>query len=98
MHVLSVLSLASLAMAAPSVTKRGEPAALLTPPKSANAKIIPNEYIIKMKETAKVSIASTKYKAARTYTSGGFKGFAATLSKEQLKEIRDDPNVSEYPS
>jgi len=93
MQVLSVLSLAGLALAAPSLPRRAEPAALLTPVKSASAKVIPDQYIVKMKDTAEVSVASTKYKAKNTYKSDGFKGFAATLSAEQLKEIRDDPNV-----
>jgi hypothetical protein len=95
MQVLSVLSLAGLAMAAPSLPRRAEPAALLTPAKSASAKVIPDQYIVKMKDTAEVSVASTKYKAKNTYKSDGFKGFAATLTAEQLKEIRDDPNVSD---
>ncbi|KAL6849602.1 hypothetical protein ACO1O0_009143 [Amphichorda felina] len=46
-----------------------------------------------MKETSEVSKASAMYNAAHTYKSGGFKGFAATLSKEQLEAVRNDPNV-----
>ena len=94
MHVLSILSLASLALAAPSLTMRAEPAPLLVPRESSNTMVLPDKYIVKMKERAEVSKASAMYKAAHTYKSGGFKGFAATLSKEQLEAVRNDPNVS----
>lgn len=94
MHVLSILSLASLSLAAPAITVRAEPAALLTPREAPNARIIPNEYIIKLKQTAKASAASSTYKTAHTYSSDGFKGFAATLTAAELETIRNDPNAS----
>lgn len=92
MQILPVLSLASLALAAPSIRGRAEAAALLRP-QGANVKPLPNKYIVKMRDSAEVSTASTKYNADRTY-SHAIKGFAATLQAEQLEAIRNDPNVS----
>lgn len=80
-----------MALAAPSLTRRAEPAALLTPRVSAQA--IPGKYIVKMAKNAEVSIAATTYKAVHTYKSHSFKGFAAHLDDEQLEAVRNNPNV-----
>lgn len=95
MHVLSILTLASMALAAPSLTRRAEPAALYTPRLSTQA--IAGKYIVKMKSSAEVSITATTYKAHHTYGSKSFKGFAATLDAEALEAVRNHPDVSYWP-
>ena len=90
MQILSVLTLASLAFAAPApAVKRTEPAALLKP----RGEVIPGKYIVRMKDAADMSIAATTYGASHTYTSKSFKGFAASLDEESLETIRNNPNV-----
>lgn len=91
MYVFSVLPCASLALAAPAITTRAEPAPLLAP-RDAAAKVLPDKYIVKMKNSAEISIASTKYSASHTFNHG-IKGFSAKLSQKQLEEIRNDPDV-----
>lgn len=98
MHVLSVLTLGSAlfgaaAHGATTSARSTEPgvAALLTPESS---RLIPGRYIVKMRKGADVSVASTTYDTVHTYTSEGFRGFAATLSDEELEAVRRDPDVS----
>ena len=93
MHVLSILSLSSLALAVPAMNERPEPAALLMP-RSGNANVIPGRYIVKMKDAAEISRTAKSYKARHTYGSRKFKGFAATLSDAELEEVRKNPHVS----
>ncbi|KAI9158947.1 Cuticle-degrading protease-like protein [Paramyrothecium foliicola] len=88
MQVLSVLTLASLAAAAPAL-KRAEPAALLKP----QGEVVPNKYIVRMSDASDVSIAATTYQASHTYNSRGFKGFASELDDEALEAVRNDPSV-----
>ncbi|CAM1505947.1 Fc.00g115840.m01.CDS01 [Cosmosporella sp. VM-42] len=92
MHVLSILTLSSLALAAPAIHERAEPAALLMP-RGANAKVIPGRYIVKMKDGAEIARTAKTYKARHTYGSRKFKGFAAALSDTELEEIRKNPHV-----
>lgn len=98
MQVLSVLALGSVffgaAMQSGATPARGPElgvAALLTPETS---RIIPGRYIVKMRPGADVSAASALRDTLYSYTSDGFRGFAATLSEEELEVVRRDPDVS----
>ena len=98
MQVLSMLSLASMALAAPAVTKRAEPAPVLAARDVSNA--IAGKYIVKMKNSAEISIAAETYKAQHRYTSKKFRGFAAKLDGAALEELRNrsDVRISEAVS
>ena len=91
MHVHSTLFVAASALAAPALGIRDEPAPLLAP-RDASAKLLADKYIVKMKDSAEVSVSSNKYKAAHTFNHG-IKGFSAELSQTQLEEVRNDPDV-----
>ena len=94
MHVLSVLTLASMALAAPANTKRAEPAALLTP-RGTNTRIIPGKNIVRMKDGVDASEIAKVYNAKHTFNSHeSFSGFAGALDDKALSEIRDDPDAS----
>ncbi|PHH90133.1 hypothetical protein CDD83_4415 [Cordyceps sp. RAO-2017] len=91
---LSVLiALLPFVLASPTA-KRSEPAPLLTPPGS---KLIPDKYIVKFKDgftTAAVdqTISALSGKADQVYTHA-FRGFAGHLSAEDLKTLREHPQV-----
>jgi hypothetical protein len=92
MFALAALSLLSLAMAAPSApSERAEPAALLKASDSERA--ISGQYIVKMKNTAEVSLLSSSYDVIHSYTSDGFRGFSAKLDDAALEQIRNSPDV-----
>jgi hypothetical protein len=88
-----LLALLPIVMAAPS--KRAFPAPVLVP---RDAQLVEGKYIIKMKSGAGSSsvssaISSIAADADQTYTHS-FKGFAASLSPQELEKLRNDPNVS----
>ncbi|KAI9901667.1 hypothetical protein N3K66_003484 [Trichothecium roseum] len=91
MQVLSMLSLASMALAAPAITKRAEPAPVLAARDTSKA--IAGKYIIKMKNSAEITIAADTYKAQHRYSSDKFRGFAASLTEADLNELRNHSDV-----
>lgn len=97
MRASTLLALLPMAMAAPSTSpmKRESPAPVLVP---RGAELIEGKYIVRMKKdsiTAAVAGAVSKIASDADYTyTNKFKGFAATLTDEEVKELQKDPNVS----
>nr|ADK74313.2 alkaline serine protease P32 [Metapochonia rubescens] len=95
MHLSALLTLLPAVLAAPAtIGQRAEPAPLFTPKAES---IISGKYIVKFKDgvvrTATddaVSILSSK--ADRIYEHA-FNGFAGPLTKEELKTLRNHPDV-----
>lgn len=87
-----MLSLASMALAAPAITKRAEPAPVLAARDTSKA--IAGKYIVKMKNSAEITIAADTYKAQHRYSSDKFRGFAASLTEADLNELRNHSDVS----
>lgn len=95
MRAATLLSILPLAAAAPSV--RSAPAPVIVP-RGGNG--IEGKYIIRMKPNSistaiESSISAIQAEADYTY-SRSFRGFAASLSPEELEKLQMDPNVS-YP-
>ncbi|KAM5361425.1 hypothetical protein ACJZ2D_013115 [Fusarium nematophilum] len=92
MRTATLLPLLPLALAAP--TKRAEPAPILRP---RGVQLVDGKYIVKMKtgvQAASVSSAVSSIEADADYTyENSFRGFAASLSDKELKNLQDDPNV-----
>ena len=62
--------------------------------------MIDGKYIIKLKHEAKTGSLETTMQsvaadADHVYNTGLFTGFASGLTADELKKLRDDPNVSE---
>lgn len=96
MHVLSLLSMATLALTAPNMTrKRAEPAPLFKALDSnPSAKAIPGRYLVRLSEAAEAPSIAQTHNAVHTYSSKGFKGFAADLDDDALEAVRNRPDVS----
>jgi subtilisin family serine protease len=92
MRAATLLALVPLALAAPA--KRSSPAPLVVP---RDAEPVQGKFIVRFKNdavsTAEVSaISSIAANADYTYSTA-FRGFAASLSDEELGALRDDPTV-----
>ncbi|KAI9897998.1 hypothetical protein N3K66_006358 [Trichothecium roseum] len=95
MRSAALLALLPLALAAPSTAaKRDSPAPVMVP---RNSELVEGKYIVRMKKDSPktaVSSAVSKIAASADYTyASGFSGFAASLSKEELKSLQNDPQV-----
>ncbi|ROT36137.1 cephalosporin C acetylhydrolase, partial [Sodiomyces alkalinus F11] len=98
MHYSTLLALLpAMAMASPlaAQTKRDVPAPLLKP---RGADILADKYIVKMKDGLRSSsiqstISTYAAKADHVYKLSHLRGFAGTLTAEELQTLRDDPNV-----
>lgn len=93
MHAAALLALLPLALAAPQ--KRDALAPLILPRQS---QAVPGKYIVKMKNGARQgsvtnAVSSIQAEADFTY-SRGFRGFAASLSPEEVQKLRLNPDVS----
>ncbi|VUC26866.1 unnamed protein product [Clonostachys rosea] len=95
MHVLSMISMATLALAAPNMArKRAEPAPLFKAlDTNPSAKVVPGRYLVKLSETAEAPGIAQTHSAIHTYNSKGFKGFAAELDDGALEAVRSRPDV-----
>ncbi|KAI1435525.1 peptidase S8/S53 domain-containing protein [Xylaria sp. CBS 124048] len=94
MRSAAILAALPLALAAPS--KRAAPAPVLTP---KHAQIVDGKYIVKLKTGPSTLEAHTSVisgKAVHTYTAGGFTGFSASLTDEDIATLQNMPDVSEY--
>ena len=95
MQLLALLALVPAVLAGPAAfTKRAEPAPLLTP-QAKN--IIADKYIVKFKNDP-ASISSDRtindFTSKADFVYGAtFHGFAGSLTKNELKLLRDHPNV-----
>ncbi|KAI5860521.1 peptidase S8/S53 domain-containing protein [Durotheca rogersii] len=89
----TLLALLPLALAAPS--KRAQPAPILRP---RGAQVIEGKYIIKMKAEAddasvQSSIQSFATNADFVYNSNKFRGFASSLSPEEVETLQNNDDV-----
>lgn len=93
MRVSILLALSQLAMAMPS--RRAIQAPVLVP---RGGQLVEGKYIVKMKRdahSAAVDKAIAGIKAVPDYTyTHSFAGFSATLTPEELENMKNDPNVS----
>jgi hypothetical protein len=94
MRSSTLLALLPLAMAAPPA-KRDSPAPLLAP---RGAQLITDKWIVKIRGDAATTatesaISSIAADADYVYKTN-FRGFASTLTAEELKKLQNDPNVS----
>lgn len=95
MRSATLLALLPMAMAAPSATRRDSPASVIVP---RNAKLVEDKFIVRFKKdvvsasTVSSAIASIAADADYTY-SRAFTGFAATLTAEELENLRNDDSV-----
>lgn len=95
MHLSALLTLLPAVLAAPAtIDQRAEPAPLFAP-KAQD--IIPGKYIVKFKDgIARIAtdnaISALSSKADHVYEHA-FNGFAGSLSKEELKTLRNHPDV-----
>ncbi|KAI6783456.1 uncharacterized protein J7T54_005485 [Emericellopsis cladophorae] len=95
MRSATLLALLPLALAAPSMTKRESPAPLLVP---RGADVVQDKFIVKFRDdilstnAVGAAIASIKADADYQYAKA-FRGFAATLTAEELENLRNDPTV-----
>ncbi|KAG9251336.1 cephalosporin C acetylhydrolase [Emericellopsis atlantica] len=95
MRSATLLALLPLALAAPSMTKRESPAPLIVP---RDADVVKDKFIVKFKDdimsTNAVGAAIASIKADADYQySKAFRGFAATLTADELENLRNDPTV-----
>ncbi|KAI8960207.1 subtilisin-like protein [Daldinia sp. FL1419] len=93
MRTAAALALLPLALAAPS--KRATPAPVIKP---RGAQLIDGKYIVKMKAEAKPesiqsSIQSVASDADFVYNNNKFKGFASSLSEEELEALKNNADV-----
>lgn len=93
MRTATALALLPLALAAPS--KRATPAPVVKP---RGAQLVEGKYIVKMKADAKAdsvqsSIQSVSGDADFVYNSSKFKGFAGSLSAEELEALQNNDDV-----
>lgn len=94
MRTTTALALLPLALAAPS--KRAVPAPVIKP---RGAQLVEGKYIVKMKaeanaESIQSSIQSVSSDADFVYNSNKFKGFASSLSAEELEALQNNDDVS----
>jgi subtilisin family serine protease len=69
--------------------------------KPSDGSIIPGKFIVKLKgEMSASAIESVTATISKTpdHTYKVFKGFAGSLSDEEVKKLQDNPNVWKYPS
>ncbi|PHH85859.1 hypothetical protein CDD83_11077 [Cordyceps sp. RAO-2017] len=94
MKLSILLAILPAVLAAPA-TKRAEPAPLLTP-KGAK-QVIADKYIVKFKNELSASAVDETVKALSSKAdhvySHAFRGFAGHLSAEEVKTLRDRPEV-----
>ncbi|CAK7232106.1 hypothetical protein SCUCBS95973_008150 [Sporothrix curviconia] len=100
MHSLAALfALLPLGFAAPSLPKRAAPAPVI---RNSQAQLIPNKYIVKMKDglsTASLQDAITSTSSASSVEhvynapASGFKGFALQLDAASLEQLRGHPGI-----
>ncbi|KAI6085494.1 peptidase S8/S53 domain-containing protein [Hypoxylon rubiginosum] len=93
MRTATALALLPLALAAPS--KRATPAPVIKP---RGAQLVDGKYIVKMKAEANAdsvqsSIQSVSSDADFVYNSSKFKGFAGSLSAEELEDLKNNDDV-----
>ncbi|KAI0097066.1 subtilisin-like protein [Daldinia grandis] len=93
MRTATALALLPLALAAPS--KRATPALVIKP---RGAQLVDGKYIVKMKADAKAesiqsSIQSVASDADFVYNTNKFKGFASSLSEEELEALKNNADV-----
>ncbi|KAG4218934.1 hypothetical protein PC116_g32586, partial [Phytophthora cactorum] len=93
MRTTTALAFLPLALAAPS--KRASPAPVIKP---RGAQLVDGKYIVKMKADAKpesiqTSIQSVASDADFVYNSNKFKGFASSLSEEELEALKNNADV-----
>ncbi|UNI24386.1 hypothetical protein JDV02_010136 [Purpureocillium takamizusanense] len=91
MRAVALLALFPFSFASP--TKRSSPAPVLIP---QNAKVIDGKYIVKMRsgENNAVSAAVESITAHADYIySHSFHGFAASLTKEEVEKLKNNPHV-----
>lgn len=98
MHLYFLLVVLPLALAAPPLKRRSEPAPLIVP---RHAQVIPDRYIVKFKESSESSaidkaVSGVSASAEHVYRDS-FKGFASSLDKKALDALRDHPDVSSVP-
>lgn len=98
MRTATALALLPLALAAPS--KRATPAPVIKP---RGAQLVDGKYIVKMKAEANAdsvqsSIQSVSSDADFVYNSSKFKGFAGSLSAEELEDLKNNDDVCRYRS
>lgn len=96
MKASAVLALLPLAIAAPA--KRDSPAPLIVP---RGVQVVEGKYIVKFKDEFKaqhVESAVTSISAdAEHLFSELFNGFAASLTPQEVENLRHDPSVSRIP-
>ncbi|OTA61977.1 hypothetical protein K449DRAFT_58666 [Hypoxylon sp. EC38] len=93
MRTVTALALLPLALAAPS--KRTAPAPVIKP---RGSQLIDGKYIVKLKadanpESLQSSIQSVSSDADFVYNSNKFKGFASSLSPEELEALKNNADV-----
>ncbi|KAI1641823.1 subtilisin-like protein [Daldinia loculata] len=93
MRTAAALALLPLALAVPS--KRATPAPVIKP---RGAQLVDGKYIVKMKADAKAesiqsSIQSVASDADFVYNTNKFKGFASSLSEEELEALKNNADV-----
>ncbi|KAI2613486.1 subtilisin-like protein [Hypoxylon fragiforme] len=93
MRTATLLSLLPLAFAAPA--KRAEPAPLLKP---RGSQLLEGKYIVKLYENSAISaladtMSAFEGDADHIYDIKGFKGFASTLTPENLETLQNHPDV-----
>ncbi|KAI2615293.1 peptidase S8/S53 domain-containing protein [Hypoxylon sp. NC1633] len=94
MRTATVFAWLPLALAAPS-TKRATPAPVIKP---RGSQLVEGKYIVKMKAGAKAesvqsSVLSISKDADFVYNSSKFKGFASSLSAEELEALQNNDDV-----
>lgn len=93
MRLQTLLAILPVAFAAPAL-KRDEPAPLIIP-RDADA-LIADKYIVKLKDGPSIlddAMSALSIDAKHVY-SNVFNGFAATLDKKALENLRNHPDVS----
>ncbi|KAK6063882.1 serine protease precursor [Seiridium cupressi] len=95
MRTAAVLASLPLALAAPSMSKRAQPAPLIKP---RDTQLIDGKYIVKLKQNAvdgalSSTMSTLSSDADYVYNNGKFRGFASGLSADELAAMRDDDNV-----
>nr|ANV82734.1 cuticle-degrading-prorease [Cordyceps fumosorosea] len=88
MRLSIIAAVIPLAIAAPVV----EPAPLL---EARGSQAIPGKYIVKLKDSATIGIMEAQAKVSSTghVYKNVIKGFSASLTKQELERLRNDPDV-----
>ncbi|KAI0541049.1 peptidase S8/S53 domain-containing protein [Xylaria digitata] len=92
MRSATLLSLVPLALAAPS--RRSSPAPLHVP-RSTGSNLIEGKYIVKLYDDAVTTSLHTAVAAEpdHVYNVAGFKGFASSLTPEEIESLQNHPDV-----